>query len=363
MFDGEAFFRHSRSGITRYFTELISEFKNNSALQVEPITPYWIVANRHLAESMPGSYQRVMLPARWRAPLFTIANARSAARASTSVDLIHHSLYVPAALDYAPDIPRVCTVYDFIPELFPDLSPDTATNLADKELFLNRCDGLLCISKATNDDLKRFKPDLDVPVEITPLGVSENFFAGRMPRLKGIPSQYILHVGNRQAHKNIGVLLDAFAQLVRQHEDLHLVLCGNSLPSERERIDALGIADRTVHVRVSDGQLASLYAHADAFVFPSRYEGFGLPVIEAMASGCPVIMTEVPALLEIAPDSALTFGFEDVDTLIQHVTRVIEDRALRTRMIESGRTRARDYSWERTAETTSKAYGRILSHA
>ena len=69
LFDGEAFFRHSRSGITRNFTELISEFTNNPTLQVEPITPYRFVANRHLVESMPGSYQRVMLPSRGRAPV------------------------------------------------------------------------------------------------------------------------------------------------------------------------------------------------------------------------------------------------------------------------------------------------------
>jgi glycosyltransferase involved in cell wall biosynthesis len=363
LIDGEAFYRHSRSGITRYFTELIGEYRRDPDLGIEPVTPYRLVANRHLSEALPHSYRRIPLPARWRAPFFSLANGRAAVRAASSIDLIHHTLYEPAALHFAPGVPRVCTVYDFTFELHADLFPgntEIAGLVREKNLFLSRCDGLLCISEMTYRDLKRCRPDLDVPVEITPLGVSDHFFDEAVRRVDGMPTQYLLHVGNRHAHKNIDVLLRSFAGLMRQHADLHLVLCGNFLPSERSQLEALGIADRTVCVRVSDDQLPALYAHAVAFVFPSRYEGFGLPVVEAMASGCPVIMSDVPALLEVAADVALSFAPDDGDALVELVNRVIGDPALRSRMIAAGRVRARDYSWRRTALRTAAAYGRIL---
>ncbi len=363
LLDGEAFYRHSRSGITRYFTELISAYRRQPELGIDPVTPYRFVANRHLTEAMPNSYRRVPVPARWRAPFFSRVNGRAAERAATSIDLIHHTLYERAALDYAPGVPRVGTVYDFTFELHADLFPgntEIAGLVREKDHFLSRCDGLLCISEMTYKDLKACRPDLDVPVEITPLGVADSFFCEAIPPPKGIPPQYLLHVGNRHAHKNTDVLFRAFAHLMGRHADLHLVLCGNFLASEKARLEDLGIAKRTVCVRVADDQLPALYAHAVAFVFPSRYEGFGLPVVEAMASGCPVIMSDVPALLEVAGDIALTFEPDDVNALADLVERVLADPELRRRMVDAGRIRARDFSWQRTAASTATAYGRIL---
>ena len=302
------------------------------------------MANRHLTEAMPNSYQRVPVPSRWRGPFFSWANGRAAARAASSIDLIHHTLYERSALDYAPGVPRVGTVYDFTFELHADLFPgntEIAGLVREKDHFLSRCDGLLCISEMTYKDLKACRPDIDVPVEITPLGVADSFFSGNIPLTKGIPSQYLLHVGNRHAHKNTEVLFRAFARLMRQHADLHLVLCGNFLDVEHAHLEDLGIADRTVCVRIADDQLPALYRHAVAFVFPSRYEGFGLPVVEAMASGCPVLMSDVPALLEVAGDIALTFEPDDVDALVELVDRVIADPDLRHGMVASGRVRAR----------------------
>ncbi|MGP0030229.1 MAG: glycosyltransferase family 4 protein [Acidimicrobiales bacterium] len=364
LIDGEAFYRHSRSGITRYFTELIGEFRRRPDLDVEPVTPYRLVANRHLTEALPRAYRRVPVPARWRAPLFSAANGRAAGRALPTPDLVHHTLYEPAVLDRGPGVPRVCTVYDFTFELHADLFPgntEIAGLVADKDIFLRRCDGLLCISAMTYHDLRRWRPDLDVPVEVTPLGVADCFLDAGGPAPRGLPARYLLHVGNRHAHKNTDVLFRAFARLMDRHDDLHLVLCGNALPSERARLGALGIADRSVCVRLADDQLPALYAHAAAFVFPSRYEGFGLPVVEAMASGCPVVMSDVPALLEVGADVALSCAPDDADALVDLVDRVLGDAALRRRMVAAGRVRAQDFSWRRTAVATAAAYGRILA--
>jgi len=362
LVDGDAFFRHTRSGITRYFTELVRELRGDESLGIDPVTPYRYVANRHLVESLPGTYRRVVLPPRARSRFFSTVNRRALAKASAGADLVHHSLYLPEELEIAPRRRRICTVYDFTFELHPEAFPDPsgiAALVEEKHRFLARCDGLLCISQTTFDDLRTWRPDLDVPVAVTPLGVGQAFFAPAGQALRGLPDRYLLHVGNRHGHKNMGVLFEAFAALSARDEALYLVLCGQALASEQEQLDRLGITARTIRRRVSDEQLPSLYAHAAAFVFPSRYEGFGLPVLEAMASGCPVIVAETPALLEVARDAASTFDPDDADALAGAIERLLGDRALRGGLVAAGRDRAAAYTWHRTAELTAAAYEMI----
>ncbi|HUO49120.1 MAG TPA: glycosyltransferase family 1 protein [Acidimicrobiales bacterium] len=368
LIDGDAFFRHTRSGITRYFTELVRELRADATLGIDPMTPYRYVANRHLVEALPGAYRRVILPSRARGRFFETANRRALARAVGEADLVHHSLYLPEELEIAPGTRRICTVYDFTFELHPEAFPDPsgiAALVVEKHRFLARCDGLLCISQTTHDDLRTWRPDLDVPVAVTPLGVGQAFFtsASAAPALRGLPARYLLHVGNRHGHKNMSVLFEAFAAMAADDESLHLVLCGQALASEQDELDRLGITARTVRLRVSDEELPSLYAHAAAFVFPSRYEGFGLPVLEAMASGCPVIVAETPALLEVAHDAASTFDPGDADALAAAIERLLGDGSLRDELVAAGRQRAEAYTWHRTAELTAAAYETMAREA
>ena len=109
-------------------------------------------------------------------------------------------------------------------------------------------------------------------------------------------------------------------------------------------------------VRIADRDLPQLYAHAAAFVFPSHYEGFGMPVIEAMAAGCPVVISEAPALVEVASGAADVIGVDDVDGLVTTLERILGDADHRRTMAEPGRTRAADFSWRQTAELTAQAY-------
>ena len=362
LIDDQAFVRHGRSGITRYFTELIREFRSGEELGLRPVTPYRYVANAHLSDMAPGRYKRIALPPPARAPMFRALNRRSRTARNGSVDLIHHTLYGADALAVAPATPRVCTVYDFILELFTDLFPDAGSIIAEKQPYLDRCDGLLCISQTTYRDLRRIHPALDKPVEVTPLGVADAFFTPHARPVRGIPTAYVLHVGNRHKHKNAGLLFRAFRDVAASHPDLQLVLCGNPLSAtERAELTALGVLDRTHCLRVSDEDLPAVYHRAAAFVFPSRYEGFGLPVAEAMASGCPVLASDTPAVTEVGDGAAMIFDPDDREGLTDGLLRVIGDGALRTRLVKAGRQRARELSWRRTAAATARAYHRVLA--
>lgn len=354
-FDGEAFLRHTRSGVTRYFAELLREYADAPALGVVPVTPYRFVASEHLVDRVPGRYRRVPLPGRVRYPLLARANARRLRRRG-EVDLVHHSIYEPAALDLWPDVPRVCTVYDFSMEVVPESFGDTSGLLAAKADFLARADVLVCISDNTEADLHRFHPALRQPVVVTHLAASEEFFDPRPATIRGLPERYLLYVGNRHPHKNADVLFRAFARIHRSFPDVALVLTGAWLPDEPARLAELGIDERVVTLRATDAQLPWLYHRAEAFVFPSRYEGFGLPVVEAMAAGCPVLVADTPALVEVAGDAAGVFGVDDDEALADLLGGLLTGPGEGERLRAAGRERAAQFTWRRTAEATARAY-------
>lgn len=362
LYDGESFFRHARGGIPRYLAQLIREFRTDPQLGVEAITPYRWVASRHLAELRMGHLE-VPMPRRFRYPTLRRLNERrlGAVRAAGGVDIVHHSLYEPATFDYWPGRKRVTTVYDFMLDRFPEhLTPgdDHPQKLAGA---MHGSDAVICISQATADDLFRFHPDFPRPVHVVPLGVGDSFFAPAKVRLPRLPAKYLLFVGNRMEHKNIDLLLEMFAELAPSDPDLHLVLVGAPGPTETARLQELGIADRTVRLRVSDAQLPWIYRGAEALVYTTKWEGFGLPVVEAMASGCPTVIADVAALVEVGADAALLFPVGDRGTLLKQVEHVLSDPGEADRLRKAGLERARDFTWHRTAELTADVYASLVA--
>jgi len=176
-------------------------------------------------------------------------------------------------------------------------------------------------------------------------GVSAAFTPGPVT-----PGRHFLHVGRRASHKNIDRLLRAFAQC-RAGPSHRLLFTGTADESTLAIAHGLGIAERIGFAgNVSDEQLAQLYRQAVALVFPSLYEGFGLPIVEAMACGTPVITADATSTGEIAGrDNALLVDPQDTDGLAQALDRVAEDAPLRQRLRERGIERARDFSWEGVA--------------
>jgi O-antigen biosynthesis alpha-1,2-mannosyltransferase len=163
---------------------------------------------------------------------------------------------------------------------------------------------------------------------------------------------YVFYAGNRKPQKNIARLIRAFAR-VQECESLKLVLTGDPEPALIALARDEGIEDRLVFVgRVRDEQLAQLYRGAVAFVFPSLYEGFGLPPLEAMACGAPVVSSTATSLAEVVGDAAIAIDPLDVDSIAHGIDRVVSDAGLRAHLIELGLAQAGSFSWQRTAELT-----------
>ena len=214
-------------------------------------------------------------------------------------------------------------------------------------------DAVIAISAATAHDLQQFTGIAPQRVHIIAHGVSPRFVPAAV-RPQPWP-RYLLYVGTLQPRKNLMRLIEAFAQGVR-HPDTQLVIAGRAgwlnepLAATAQRC---GVADR-VHLIgfVPDDDLPALLASARAFVFPSLYEGFGMPVLEAMASGVPVITSNTSALPEVAGDAALLVDPTDVTDIAAAITQLDSDDVLHAEFVSRGLTHAARFSWQRCAQAT-----------
>lgn len=201
-------------------------------------------------------------------------------------------------------------------------------------------------------------------VTVTYLAASPTYFApvspdaiARVRQAYGLHAPYILSVATLLQHKNLDILIDAFLGLRQEHGwDGQLALTGlpgNAMGALQQRIDTLGLAGQIIVTGyVPDGDLPALYQGAEVFVLPSRYEGFGIPVLEAMASGTPVITTTATSLPEVAGDAALLFDPDDCGALVAGLARVLDDEGMRQNLVGRGRERAQLFTWRKSAERT-----------
>jgi glycosyltransferase involved in cell wall biosynthesis len=176
---------------------------------------------------------------------------------------------------------------------------------------------------------------------------------------------YLLAVGNLQPRKNLVRLIQAFRTLVESHrQECDLVIVGPRRYRAEEVLQAAaGAAAERIHFTgyVTDRQLAACYTGSAAFVFPSLYEGFGLPALEAMAHGIPVACSDVDALREVCGDAALLFDPLSVDSIANAIDKVLRDSDLRAQLSKAGIARASRFSWERSAQLTLEVYTRARS--
>jgi alpha-1,3-rhamnosyl/mannosyltransferase len=287
------------------------------------------------------------------------------------VDLVHIPHYVVPAL-----LPRpiVTTVHDVIQLFYP---PAERTGLALLYLrlllrsALLRSKVVITVSRSSRRDLiNLFAADpgrlVAVPNGVDPeLAIRPS--AAEIEDLKefyGLQAPLVLVVANDKPHKNLDVVLRSYHLAVRRHRvPGQLVLVGGVEPGSplAERADRLGLTDRVRFLgRVPQSHLRALYHVASVLLHISLYEGFGLPVLEAMAAGLPVVTSNVGAMRELGEDVARLVNPLDVDEVAGAVERVLVDDPLRRRMVEAGRRRAERMTWERTVDKTVEAYRRAL---
>ena len=298
--------------------------------------------------------------------------ARAAAR--YHLDLIHDPNGILPFLAPRRRTRRVATIHDAFAYVYPQTHNrlDTWRYRWMLPHAVRRVDRVLTDSLCSQRDIQRFLHVPDAQIQTIPCAVDPYFVPipdsperRTLLQTYGIKPPYLFYVGGITARKNISRLLEAFAQLAPTYPDLTLVI-GGKRQWQTSEIDEtfahLNVGGR-VHFTgyVADADLPALYSAARAFVFPSLYEGFGLPPLEAMACGTPVVCSNVSSLPEVVGDAALTVDPYDVSGLASAIERLLIDDGLHTMMAERGLARAAQFSWQQTAEQTLAAYHRVVA--
>jgi glycosyltransferase involved in cell wall biosynthesis len=228
-----------------------------------------------------------------------------------------------------------------------------------------QADHIICVSEHTRRELLRYLPVDPSRVTVVWNGIDHYQYHTRdkldCRRLLGLPEDatIVLHVGSEEPRKNIPVLLKSF-QLVSAHvTNPLLVRLGDATPENAKLISSLGIADRVKYLHgLSDPSLA--YGAADVLCFPSKSEGFGLPPLEAMACGCPVVASNGGALGEVVGEAALVIDAEDSAGFAKAMERVLTDSNLRVTLVTRGLARAGEFDWSRCAQETARIYSQVM---
>jgi len=223
---------------------------------------------------------------------------------------------------------------------------------------IKRADAILAISEYTKKDVvEKMKIEKD-KIFVVPLAADKEFKPLNVPKNDDI--KQILYVGSEIPRKNLPVLIHAFSMISKKYKNVRLKKVGVS-QNEKARNDLLdlsrklGVLDKIDFPNHIDS-LVEVYNSADVFVFPSKYEGFGLPVLEAMACGCPVITTNLTSIPEVAGDASLYFDPDSPEELAEQIERVLFDKDLSQKLTDQGIKRADKFSWDRVAKETIDVY-------
>jgi glycosyltransferase involved in cell wall biosynthesis len=358
LYDEQIFLLQKHGGISKYFVELINQFTDHPELGVEPILVTTKTRNEYLKNQVDSSLQ---LTTTLNQVFLSIMSGLFRGRTKPKgIDLVHHTFYLPGYLSRFPGLPRVSTLFDMIPE-FAERGNRLWNPHFRKKAYLLKSEAVVSISdSSTKDMISQYGYKL--PVQTTHLGVSSEFMPG-LPPIEQLPKNYFLFVGNRAGYKNARIAMSAFSTVSAQFGDVHLLFCGGGLLNKDElsEIGRLGISHKVVQREFASSELPSLYSNATALLYPTKYEGFGLPLVEAMASGVPVLASETPINLEIAGSAASYFQPDSSSELAHLLSEALRESLELKSKIREGIARAETFNWYRCAELTANVYRDVLS--
>lgn len=375
--DGIIFQKNPHGGIARVFRELLPRM-----CELEPRLEIDLLIDGPIKSQLPEHPQihvRKTLPLRqksltrglWRTSLYPL---RRLGRSSwyrlrqlwtgSGRNRIWHSTF----FTYTPGWKgrEVVTIHDMIPERFPQLlnDPMDEAGREQKRRCVERAAAIICDTDSTRRDFEKYFAIKGQAVTVIPLACSEIFRqlpVGQLQQSRIPHRPFLLYVGNRVHYKNFSLLLEIFANWEKRRE-VNLVVAGPPWSSDEKRFLASSGLVEHIHLfdDVDDEQLCQLYNTATMLVSPSIAEGFGLPVLEALACGCPVVASNIPATNEVAGECPIYFDPGLPQTLLPALERALGEGRDSARTRE-GMKQAGLYSWDRTAQATLEVYRQILS--
>lgn len=368
LYDYQIFDNQVIGGVSRYFFNLMKEFEEMQAIEYELALRYTV--NEYLLESKeirkkPFANSRNKILRKSFNVLTEKLNRQYSIRKikDNKYDVFHPIYYSTYFLDNIKR-PFVLTVYDMIHEKFNNQYFKSSNRITEsKRILCNKASLILAISENTKQDLIKLFNIPEEKVRVTHLSGGFDNVALNLSLIKTLPDNYILFVGSRAGYKNFDNFLNAIIPLMQQNQALHLICTGPSFSKlELARFKNIGgsLDKRIIHHFSSDKDFYTYYNKALAFVFPTLYEGFGIPTLEAFSADCPAIISNTSSLPEVGGGAAIYFNPLDIESMTSAIRKVIYNNELRTNMIEKGRKQLKLFGWNKTAANTINAYNSIF---
>ena len=389
LYDYQIFTKQNYGGVSRYFYELMDNLRAHK-IDIEIPINYskniYIKEADFLSRPLKGytEYKDFLLGLRpkGKAKIYKllqklnfIKNAETANQKISieclkkqNFDIFHPTYYDSYFLKHIGKKPFVLTIYDMIHETYPELFSADNKIARQKKILAQKAEKIIAISENTKKDIIKFIGINEDKIQVIHLGSSinrqENNLKINTDLLKKLPEKYILFVGNRASYKNFDNFSKALIPLFKINKKLNAVCAGGGEFSDKEInfFKTFNITDKFRQYSVNDSDMTLLYKNALVFVFPSLYEGFGLPILEAFNCGCPVAASNRSSLPEIAGNAAAYFNPEDISSITDAINNIIADDGTKEKMKKNGFEQLKKFSWEKTAEKTLDVYNSILNN-
>lgn len=352
--DHQIFTIQNFGGISRVFTELYKEFKKSHV--IEPILPILFSDNEYIGEikRVKSIFKKDKFFLKTLFYYFVNRIYSTVVLIKGNFDIFQPTYYDPYFLPFLGKKPFVLLIHDMTHEIFPESVSLKDRTIEWKRKLVYKADKIIAISENTKKDIIKFYGIEESKISVVSWGTS---IIVKKANIK-LPDRYILFVGNRTNYKNFDFFFKSVAPLLKKEKDLYLVCAGSSNFSKEEidMINSYGLIDRVKHIRFRDEELGYIYSKAVCFVFPSLYEGFGIPVLEAFACNCPAVISNTSSLPEVGGNAVEYFNPKDIKSIESSVRRVVNDEVLRKEMRRKGKERLKMFSWEKSANKFVKIY-------
>lgn len=363
--DYQIFCLQAYGGISRYFVRLAEQFSKKSE-DVRIFSP--LHCNEYLQgldASLVAGQRVALTPSKAMRLTIPFNNFVANRKIEKWQPDIEHETYYSVFNKQPKKHPVVVTVYDMVHELFPNEFSKFGNISMRKRKAVERADHVICISESTRLDLMRLFAVDPGKISVVHLGF-DNFVSGSSwPADAGATCgrPYLLFVGNRGGYKNFFGFLKAFAASHRLKGEFDIIAFGGGAFSQAEKdmIEGLGIPARQVRqMGGSDETLGGLYRHASVFVYPSLYEGFGLPPLEAIAHGCPVALSNTSSMPEVVGEAGAYFDPASVENMSSVIEELVFSPSLTQSLTGKGQERLKKFSWSNCADDTLAVYSKLV---
>lgn len=364
LYDHQIFTSQIYGGVSRYFCKLLENFENDDEIEYEVSLKY--SNNYYLKEldnlSYKTFFEKHSFKGKYR--LLNILNRKISEKRILKSDfnIFHPTYYNPYFLNFLNNKPFILTIYDMIHELYPEIFSSKDKTREWKKLLAQKAVKIIAISENTKKDIIKIIGIDEGKIEVIYLGNSFKINKDKKTINIKIPEKYILFVGSRRSYKNFELFIDAVSPIINEDNELNIVCAGGGDFSkiEIEKFRSLKIRDKLFYYSGSDSTLTYLYQKATAFVSPSLYEGFGIPILESFACRCPLICSKVSSLPEVAGDAAIYFDPTDKLSMLNSIQKVIYNDDLKKQLINKGIERVKEFTWKKTADKTKKIYEGVI---